>query len=64
MRPNMRRGICTWGLAAPHEGRRDSWFAGAPRLTYCQACEMVVAAAREPACDSSMEDPKTPTMGT
>eukprot|EP00973_Karenia_brevis_P004484 613911-Karenia_brevis.AAC.1 len=46
------------GFGWSPEGRRDSWVAGAPRLTYCQVCEMVVASAKEPAYDSSMEDPK------
>eukprot|EP00973_Karenia_brevis_P085335 11843122-Karenia_brevis.AAC.1 len=45
------------------EGRRDSWVAGGPRLTYCQVCEMVVASAKEPLYDSSMEDPKRPEWG-
>eukprot|EP00973_Karenia_brevis_P031650 4364666-Karenia_brevis.AAC.1 len=45
------------GFGCSPEGRRDSWVEGAPRLTYCQVCEMVVASAKEPLYDSSMEDP-------
>eukprot|EP00973_Karenia_brevis_P013791 1871919-Karenia_brevis.AAC.1 len=51
------------GFGCSLEGRRDSGFAGAPRLTYCQVCEMVVAAAKGPAYDSSMEDSKHPQWG-
>eukprot|EP00973_Karenia_brevis_P068319 9503802-Karenia_brevis.AAC.1 len=51
------------GFGCSPEGRRDSWIAGAPRLTYCQVCEMVAAAAKEPAYDSSMEDLKHPQWG-
>eukprot|EP00973_Karenia_brevis_P037465 5168343-Karenia_brevis.AAC.1 len=51
------------GFGCSPEGRGDRWFAGAPRLTYCQVCEMVAASAKEPAYDSSMEDPKHQQWG-
>eukprot|EP00973_Karenia_brevis_P052929 7356887-Karenia_brevis.AAC.1 len=51
------------GFGCSPEGRRDIWVAGGPRLTYCRVCEMVVASAKEPLSDSSMEDPKHPEWG-
>eukprot|EP00973_Karenia_brevis_P007975 1081776-Karenia_brevis.AAC.1 len=45
------------GFGGSPEGRRGSWIAGAPRLTYFQVCAMGVAAAKEPDYSSVMEDP-------
>eukprot|EP00973_Karenia_brevis_P062898 8743479-Karenia_brevis.AAC.1 len=44
------------GFGCSPAGRRDSWITNAPRLTFCQVCDMVVAAAKEPAYNSALED--------
>eukprot|EP00973_Karenia_brevis_P063679 8852032-Karenia_brevis.AAC.1 len=51
------------GFGCSPEGRSDCWITGAPRLTSCQVCEMVVAAAKEPDYHSAMEDPLHPQWG-
>eukprot|EP00973_Karenia_brevis_P084581 11737646-Karenia_brevis.AAC.1 len=48
------------GFGCSPEGRRDRWVEGAPRLTILQVFDMLVAAAKEPLYESSMEDPVHP----
>eukprot|EP00973_Karenia_brevis_P055178 7672655-Karenia_brevis.AAC.1 len=58
----MTKNICIWGLGAPQKAGETVGWQEVQDL-YGQVCELVVASAKEPLYDSSMEDPKHPQWG-